>query len=280
MKALRSLTHPFAVALVSTLLFTLLWLSPAHAQQCERWLAGVSHCDVNPDTCVSGGPAMTFGRWRYYHWKNLTDTPQKACENRYFYSEYKGYPVQAHMLAPDFYACWVDTNKNNVIDASEQVTHSTVETTNVQREPMCERTPNGPYKNIRGPLGVDGGTFSTTQRDAFKARNLQLFGTLRSDAGPARPPTAVSTEIDFLTWGNIYLWSHSDDMFIPLIGNAWSQPNVDHIIPRKDIHGCECGPNSNANALIVSWELNVGMSNNAEDARRQALLERWTLPPQ
>lgn len=54
---------------------------------------------------------------------------------------------------------------------------------------------------------------------------------------------------------------------------------IDHIIPRIDKYGCGCGPNSPANALVISARLNGEMSNNTEHWARYELLQEHTLDP-
>jgi hypothetical protein len=51
---------------------------------------------------------------------------------------------------------------------------------------------------------------------------------------------------------------------------------IDHIIPRVDIQGCECGTNGIENTLVISAGLNGQTSNLIEHDARQAILHRWT----
>lgn len=84
------------------------------------------------------------------------------------------------------------------------------------------------------------------------------------------------TEYDQLYLNDsIFAWE--DDMLIPYIFGP-QLANVDHIVPRKDIYGCDCGNNSYANALVISWDLNNEMSNQCDHPDRQAILNKYTLP--
>jgi hypothetical protein len=65
---------------------------------------------------------------------------------------------------------------------------------------------------------------------------------------------------------------------IPYNGQV-AKANVDHIIPRIDTHGCPCGTNSSANALVISAPLNHSMRNSCMDPRRIAILNAWTQAP-
>ncbi len=54
------------------------------------------------------------------------------------------------------------------------------------------------------------------------------------------------------------------------------RPQVDHIIPRVDIKGCECGPNSVANAAVISGKLNEANSNYCDTESKLAMFDEWT----
>jgi hypothetical protein len=285
---------------VSILLVATLGASSAFAETCARsgtlpWKNGLSVCDIYPEQCLSNPPPLSPGQERYWISQTIswlgglgTGSPgaQEACEKYIKRTRYKGTTPKLYFpgRSQDYAICYIDLDNNNTYSGGAEAVGGSVSIQTFERETMCERTPKGPYKDVMpAVLGVDGASFSDAQRAAFRTENNQtLCGSvpnmIRSDAGPARPPQLVPYELDYLTWGNIYLWSWTEETFIPLIGNAWSAPNVDHIIPRRDKFGCDCGPDSNANALIVSWELNVGMSNFSQDARRLAILERYSDP--
>ncbi len=228
---------------------------------------------TSPTTC--GNNVLTFGQERLWYSKLYADTAQKACENAVYYSSYKGTPVTANLFGDGTGAgCQLQGQSGN---------WTVLWLGDVPREAMCERTPIGPYTNM-GQFGIDGGSFSQVQRDNIRNTNWRTFGDVRSDAGPARPPAIPGekrlddgTPIDLLGM-NSTLFGWENDMIIPYI-DAPTAANVDHIIPRKDKFGCDCGPSSYANALVISWTLNNKMTNNSQDSDRQAILDRWTLPP-
>jgi hypothetical protein len=265
------------LALVSVMLLSV----EESEAQCMKWSSGVSICETNPSTCVSGAPDPTFGQWRYYYSKLLSDDAQTACEHHYAYTTFKSCAVQAIPWRRDptnWAGCYLDQNcDGDLLDGTEAtIAHSWVERDEIAREAMCELTPNGPYANL-GTMGVDGGSFTTSMRNNIKNQNIAQLTALRSDIGPARPPTLVADETDVLSAIVAIVWNWDNYLIIPYIW-APNAPNVDHIIPRKDIYGCDCGPNSYANAQVISWRLNNRMSNNSQDPDRAAILERYTLP--
>lgn len=52
-------------------------------------------------------------------------------------------------------------------------------------------------------------------------------------------------------------------------------PQIDHIIPRVDKYGCDCGSNSSNNAQVISAKLNNELSNNCSDPRRIEIIEHY-----
>jgi hypothetical protein len=154
----------------------------------------------------------------------------------------------------------------------------------VTPESCCTRTPNGPYKDANVPLYIAtvGGDFSTSVKNALAAHNRTEYGV--SDMFVVLSDIWMQLTIPDggsngeLVWGSS---SPDDPEFDP---NAFYIPSltlahVDHIIPRIDTHGCPCGKNSKANALIISDKTNMQMSNRCSHPMRQALLQAFTLAP-
>lgn len=152
-----------------------------------------------------------------------------------------------------------------------------------EKEPECDLTPLGPYQALEAQFPPPsprqpGSSFSSTQKTKLKAANTARWGVLDSDY----------TRVILGRTGGLYyqdtFFQTEDDPeneeypIPPTISSAvWGQwANVDHIIPRIDVHGCKCGTNSYANAAIISASLNVGMGNNMTDTRRRRILCEWT----
>ncbi len=239
--------------------------------ECLKWHSNISMCDTNPALCESGAPPPTHGQEVFYYARALTDTPQEACKNHRKFTLGLADPgtittqqFTANDGTPGVY-CYADGQYFTALWYLPW-----------PREAMCERTPNGPYRDL-GTRGVDGGRFTDGQKNAIKqVCRKDKFGNMRSDAGPARPPAILNEQHDVLS-NNATTWAWQDDLYIPYIW-APDGANVDHIIPRKDKYGCGCGPNSYANMLIVSWQVNNAMSNDSDNPSRQQILQRWTLP--
>jgi hypothetical protein len=258
---------------------------PSEAE-CLKWNSALSICDTSPSTCGSEAPEPTFGQWRYYFSQLLHDDAQAACKARYAFGPYKNCAVLAvpYPGDPNWMGCALDANCDGTIDQYEKdVPQSWIEKGEITREAMCERTPNGPYAHLdaqHGTTGVAGGLYSDAMRRNIREANLARNGSsVRSDSGPSRPPTLVASEFDYLTDYYRYTWLWVDDMLLQVRQPFESAaPNIDHIIPRKDIYGCDCGPNSYANAQVISAKLNIKMSNDSQDPDRVKILERYTLP--
>jgi hypothetical protein len=268
-------------------LFTLVALSLCLASHtasadCDKWDAGLDICSTSPTVCgCSGAPSncqeASFAQTRNYFNKLFSDGAQAACEQAIYYSSYQGTAVTAKgpggsplAANADVAFCWL---------AGGSTAYTSVWLESIEREAMCERTPNGPYTSL-GTAGTDGASFTTTKRTNIRNANMRRNGgVLRSEAGVAAPPpgTPIAGEPYNALGYNGSIFSHESDMWIPYI-NGPALANVDHIIPRKDIYGCDCGPSSYANMLIISWDLNNRMSNDSEHPDRQALLDMWTLP--
>lgn len=250
------------------------WMPRLAEAQCQKWDSDIDVCDMYPTSapCVDGGPQLSFAQERAYWNKVYRDDPVDACKLSWSYHPTaKNFPKKALPIDAVSYGCYV--NWFNMGYSSTPDNIITLE--DVTREPCCELTPNGPYKSM-GMTGTDGGDFNG-KRDNIRMSNLRYNrGVLRSDVGPARPPVVVLTEYDNLYLNDtIFAWE--DDMAIPYISGP-QLANVDHIIPRKDIYGCDCGNNSYANALVISWDLNNEMSNQCDHPDRQAILNKYALP--
>jgi hypothetical protein len=255
--------------------------------ECKKWNTEISICDTSPSLCTSGGTQTsdaTFGQTRYYFNYLYVDYDdrQKACDYAYRWTVYRDVlkvPIAIDdPINPTMLGCRVDVDDSGMIERDEAYNHTVLDLEFVTREPMCDLVPNGPYSQF-GTTGTPGGHFSTAQRETARQQNVLELGSLRSDIGPARPPTLDPLEYNLLNFRGDYIFGYDDDIFIPLIGGVQDGVNADHIIPRKDIHGCDCGPNSMSNMILVSWKTNISMSNNSADPRRQEILARYTTIP-
>ncbi|MBK6516446.1 MAG: hypothetical protein IPG04_20655 [Polyangiaceae bacterium] len=115
----------------------------------------------------------------------------------------------------------------------------------------------------------------------------QSVNVRRSLAVPGSPPDQYNDEYlaqsysalrNHTTLGN--LEKDSDGMpFCPdgvldnnLPSTSPCKPQLDHIIPKKDIYGCDCGSSSYSNSILISRKLNQGMSNDCQNPDRIAIM--------
>lgn len=253
--------------LISIVLLAVVAMAAPADAECRKWAADLNVCDVVPSSCLPGAPPWTFSQERYYYTKEFHDDPLEACIASWSY----------HVTAKNFEKKIVPIDENSVgcyvkWFGQWPTTHDNIIWLDViQREACCERTPNGPYKDF-GTTGIDGGSFSTFKRNKIKYTNeMKNGGTLWSDAHDL-----IANEFGALIY-QLAPWEWENDILYRLMGSP-DAANVDHIIPRKDKFGCDCGPNSYANALVISWKLNVSLTNNCQDPRRQMIHDVYTSP--
>lgn len=253
-----------------------------------RWRNSLSPCPYGGNCDIS---TFTHAQRSNYYLKVFARTPQAACTSYVANSNF-GQPLTqaqkdsaiAFQVNETTYQCTYDYNKDGHVygipgnptppnawnDWSQN--HANIDMANLT-ESMCDRTPNGPYTVPTDPYtkyGVPGKTFTPSMKNYIKGVNNGTKNYWYSDAWMYMPPKApggVSEIVDY--YSLLYPASGS-------LVNIFSTVEVDHIIPRTDIYGCACGPNSISNALLISKKLNIELSNNSQHPKRQFLLDTWT----
>lgn len=252
-------------------------VNEADASTCERVKNQLGPCDVLPASQCNGTltpqQIITWNNWMY------ADDQHSACK-KYWQSSigFEGltlaYPVASGF--PDTWNCTYDDNDNGVISAFEKsANNTTVFVEEVTRDTCCDLVPQGPYEALFASVGPPptspDGSFLSTQISAIKALNHQRtndpYGRYASDAGmrarlPAHP---MNIDYDFLS---VRHWKGPN-----------LNPQVDHLIPRRDSKGCQCGTNDWTNALLISADLNQRMSNSCLHPDRLAILAKYTFAP-
>jgi len=230
----------------------------------------LDYCDVTSVNCANPS-AWTFGQWRHYWNAQFKATKEEACKA--YVETHKFTPpltalqkavteIQGGTGDPLSWYCVYDYDQNGTASNDWDHAHSSIHMVTEPAEPMCSLKPNGPYKALRIPTRLAFGPgldFAETTKNLVLATNKGLMNNNTSDAW------------DLSANGQPHL-----DYFDPLYqgGPVYDQtPQIDHIIPRVDIKGCACGPNTSANALVISAKLNGEMSNNSAHPTRQAILQ-------
>ncbi len=233
---------------------------------------------------------MTFGQLSYYYRQVYADTALEACMKLVKY-HFKGNQNQidtaiATQIDATQYHCTYDYNNDGYVYGTptsppkpprawdDYAQNHPIVYTAGQTEPMCDRIPNGPYTtdDPATKVGTPGGSFTNTkQRTELKQANNGTANFWKSNVyvptlAPegTTPPVSVTKDYYPLVYPLSSLNSYP------------SSYQIDHIIPRVDLYGCACGPNSKANALFESAKLNGEMSNNSQHPTRVYLLDKWT----
>ncbi len=243
--------------------------------------------------CAFGGSCdpttYTFVQQRTYYSKVFARTPQAACTS-YVANTNFGQPLTqaqkdsaiAYPVNATTYQCTYDYDRDghvygipgvptppNAYDDWAQ-NHANIDMAG-QTEAMCDRVPNGPYTVATDPYttyGIPGKNFTQSMKNYAKSVNNGSSNFWYSDAWMYMPPAGpggVSQIVDYYYKLNA-----------ASVVNYMSSVQVDHIIPRVDIFGCACGPNSLSNAMLISAKLNGEMSNDSQHPKRKFLLATWT----
>lgn len=277
---------------------------PASAKSCSnsdgsvRWANGLSQCAVAASFCYYGQSLpLSQGQQRTLYYYQFSDTPEEACRKLVEKVPYISDAQRASWKLVNFqnvddptdYQCTYDYNGDGTVRGIAAGPygwivaptstfyddfsgfHPMINPAIIQTEPMCDRIPNGPNKNVSfatSPVTGPGRTFTDTQTKLVKANTAtSVPGTYYSQAYQLN-----GMQLDYWQLVADPKWAMGN---IP----PDQSPQVDHIIPRVDIHGCACGPNSPANSLVISAKLNREMSNLSENEKRQFLLGLYTLAP-
>ena len=124
-------------------------------------------------------------------------------------------------------------------------------------QPHCYEAMSGPYSgaDIGGAAVYPGFDYSDTQRSKIKdANETKCRRNLGSDLSSPYVQKILKSWIGE-TEPCAFL-NHVNDPLHPECN-----PEVHHVIPKRDANGCGCGANSGSNALVVSKFINQKMSN-------------------
>lgn len=286
----------------------------ASAAPCRRVNNSLELCDTSPSALGCPGQPSGMPTWKqwleYFRWL-YSDAPPvgasaaqakpyllTACRKFFLKTKdlYEGYDgaidVWQDPADPESGICKADAGWDDENDSDESPTdyvESVGVEINITKDTCCSRIPHGPYEAESGGGSTEGGTFSDTLKT--NALNLNKSaphhkGVIWSDAGswrgipdqplPPRQPGAGTDYYQTLSYKAALLAADDDDPN-PLSKKKYppDSAELDHIIPRLDSKGCECGTNSAANAALISRKLNGQMSNSCLNPDRRRMLERW-----
>lgn len=241
----------------------------AHAQ-CMKWVAPRAPCDLLNVACNVASVDLTWPKNKAFFDLVHQESALEACKIAVKYTEYEADNLDVEII-DDYGYCLTDPSG---IPTYPDDYHGTIVKYQViERQACCSRVPAGPYSD--GMPGTPGAEFTQTQRSNVKAANVQMYGALRSNVDfPIRPTRYFDDEPTWLSFDNYYYFIADDDASPYKLWNPY-HAQVDHIVPRKDFKGCDCGSNSLANALVISAGLNNSMSNNCEDPNRIKILNEF-----
>lgn len=285
------------VRLVSILLTAVILTSAssASAADCYKWTIGLGQCAVVPSSCTNNTPGpMTFGQRSKLALAEHTDFASEACKNFKTYGNSNNpHPVLTKKIDNTTYQCCMDDNEDGVCnDATFTYTYNDY----IPKEECCSRIPTG---QLHGSITPDGGYYLISG----VAGNLVVFRPAAAGEpfttapwGGHAPQIQLVRDQNSLG-GNLFtsdLWKDQTPPNLSaleysgcangVLNNASSapwqcKPQVDHIVPRKDINGCDCGSNSFKNALLISAKLNNDLSNNCTDPKRISIMNKYAPLP-
>lgn len=243
---------------------SLLLGAEAARAECMKWVVPLAVCEVVPSGCQNPTQAQLRSYYDVIH----TETPDDGCYNWGIkgYGDLRG---NAERVSDDTYYCYLDENENGIFD---DPTFTVIFYQTIQREWCCEAQVEGPHADLtpdvwymylwyNGQKQVvavppDEGLAFTSQTLYSPQGEPYLGQTTRVRAENAIG-TVFRSDLNNGYRGSLDYWSTLD----PTSFDWRRRPQVDHIIPRKDIKGCDCGANSFKNALLISAQLNNEMSN-------------------
>jgi uncharacterized protein (TIGR03382 family) len=257
----------------------------ADASTCTRWVNQLHPCDglVAMSVC-NDDSQWSDGQWRnYFNWI-YADTAQDACYKEVLKLD-PGMEDTATVVAGDI--CVYDYDDDGDIDGRDySATASTMSTTEFTREPECDLTPEGPWKDLSTGPGTPGEHFLESVRNQVLDANYSKYGSLKSDAGPSADPQPGTQDFDQVRHTRVAHHPYTDDPDVTTVPqvptNLTDYAQIDHIIPRRDVNGCPCGPDDASNALVISSQLNQSMSNRMDHPDRIKLLKEFVpgyVPP-
>ena len=250
------------------------------ADKCERLVANINWCNSYPPNECPTFDQLTFTQQRNYWNKNLVPIGGKAAVveacRRYFENHNEAGSVDAVLLPS---GGW-ETGGQCTLNGAPSVL---ISLWSGSREPQCELTLNAdnPYHELATASSYARGT-------QFKSR-ASIIQKNKDNHSPSPFNQKVRSDVPDLDLFEILSHSTSlpdpeDDIYngvptLPVPNRAQDRidyANIDHIIPRVDIFGCECGTNSPLNAAVISRVVNIDMSNNMNHAERIEILRRFT----
>ncbi len=264
---------------------------------CDKWVAPLTDCETVPESCPNS--ALTYVQQDLRTERIYYDTPEGACEGWHTW----GYPNDTHevhetMVGTDGVRCWSDSDDPEGLDDEEDDTDTVtvIYLDTFELDSCCAEEENivGPHSTITpdvwyyphpGPsqpqLPDAGRPFTTLDRVILgqgtkpaqirRVREENLVSApdlFYSDLVRPGVPTSISeveTEI-------------CEDGILSKAANADPDcaPEVDHIIPRVDSHGCPCGSNSFNNVQLISHAVNNELSNNCNDPLRRDMIDYYS----
>lgn len=274
---------------------------------CEKWVAALDQCDILPSTCqFSNGVCqsgtctplaqLTFAQRRAYYQVLYSDTPKDACDKW----KAKRHPTVGGTATfavsagnPAFATCGISGTGTSY--------GSTTTREPIVRESCCEENVVGPHASVVSDVWYAWYSNEPTPRAMAPEDGMEFsdgFGVINGVSYKAhRVRVKERNQLRGMPPFNVLLPAWMSDLYKPgkealrslepaecggiLSGDANGPcaPQVDHIIPRKDVFGCDCGPNSYRNALLISRSLNSEMSDNCAHPKRQAILNFFRVPP-
>ena len=268
--------------------------------QCTRWQNNLSHCEVSSAFCASPAPTPTDGQLQYYNNWRYGDDPAQVCERwaKKTSDNPNGYIGRSTPTGSDpsetyQTRCYLDENNNGSWQDNEKSTLAE-KRTDIVRESCCELTPWGPHRDVTPNVWYSFGQLPNSLIQSNAPADGLEFTSYTHTLLPASQRVRLLERVDIDPAPGLS-GAYLSDMFRPrpfdlskyeYCGGALDDDgglchaHVDHIIPRKDISGCDCGPNSYANALVISARLNREMSNRCSNPKRLAILEKYTFEGQ
>lgn len=201
------------------------------------------------------------------------NSPEEAC---------KDYIVRFRPTETWVKGVYVSNNNQYTCNSDFSPTVSITNAERASRDDCCDEPVLGPYSNfvldlfkVRGYYSfkppkfsivslppLRGLEYSDTQRKQILMRNVMENGSLQSDV------------LVYMIPGVNDYCPNGLDLTDP---NAHCAPQVHHIAPRKDSKGCDCGRNSNYNAVVISRKLNNEISNDCNNPKLKAILDFFKL---
>ena len=270
--------------------------------ECTRWQNQLSHCEVSSAFCASPPPTPTDGQLQYYNNWRYGDNPAQVCDRwaKKTADNPNGYigrstPTVVDPQELEQTRCYLDENNNGSWQDNEK--SNLAYKISIPREWCCELTAWGPHKDVTPNVWYSFGQLPNPLIQANPPAPGLEFTSYTHTLLPRSQRVRVLERVD-LDPNPGLSGAYLSDLYRPgpnnsppeladleycdgdLVDGGLCGAQVDHIIPRKDISGCDCGSNSYANALVISARLNREMSNRCSNPKRLAILQKYTFEGQ